>query len=54
MAPSYITYWPILGIVYYILLYLVIIYGFVLFVRLSYYGIKALKIYISKNKPDNK
>lgn len=48
--PWWFSAWPVLNIVLYVACLIAGIYFFVLAVKLAHLGIKALKIYIQKNK----
>jgi len=49
-APWWLSAWPLFNIVLYIAYLIAGIYLFILIVKLAHLGIKALKIYIEKNK----
>ena len=49
-APWWLSIWSIFNVLLVIAFVVACIYGFILFVKLAHLGIKALRIYIDKNK----
>jgi hypothetical protein len=52
-APWWVSWYSLINTIILIAFLALFIYGFVLFLKFTRLGIKALKVYIDKNRPDN-